>query len=79
MPGEVGAKLVAVVGLNSLDDHWKPLPDLVEKGDRVRDRAVRVDPEDAIAGGLVHRGELIEPPASKPKVFDIDLDGLPAP
>src|SRR5262249_46348772 len=40
-------------------------------------RAVCVDPQDAVAGGLIHRGELIEPSAPELEVFDVDLDGLP--
>jgi len=63
MPGEIGPELVAVVRLDPLDGHREPLAHLVEKGDRIRNRAVGIDPEDAVAGGLIHRRELIEAPA----------------
>src|SRR5215470_2139768 len=76
MPSEVCAELIAVVGLHSLDGR-EPLPHLIEKGDDVRNRTVSVDPQDAIARGLVHRGELIQAAASEFAVFDVDLDGLP--
>src|SRR5262249_52093181 len=48
VPGEVGAKLVAVVSLHPLNGHREPLTDLVEKGDRIRNRAMGIDPEDTI-------------------------------
>ncbi len=54
VPGEIHPELVAVVRLDPLDGHREPLAHLVEKGDRVRDRAVGVDPEDSVAGGLIH-------------------------
>lgn len=81
VPGEVGAELVAVVSLDPLNldplnGHREPLAKLVEKGDRIRNRAVSVDPEDAIAGGLVHRRELIGAAAAQLEVFDVNLDGL---
>jgi hypothetical protein len=72
VPREVGAKLVAVVGLDPLDGHRKLLTHLVEKGDRIRDRAVGVDPHDAIAGGLIHCGESTE--ARLPMNASLDRD-----
>ena len=77
MPGEIGPELVAVVRLDSLDGHREPLAHLVEKGDRIRNRAVGIDPQDAVAGGLIHRRELIEAPAPELEVLDVHLDGLP--
>src|SRR5262245_45240689 len=76
MPGEVGAEFAAVVGLHPLHRHRKPLPDLVDEGDRVRDRAVRVNPEDAVAGGLVDRRELVKAAAAEFQMLHVDLDGL---
>ena len=69
VPGEIGPELVAVVRLGPLDGHREPLAHLVEKGDRLRNRAVGIDPEDAVAGGLIHRRELIE--ASAPEFTDL--------
>ena len=76
MPGEVGAEFAAVVGLYPLNRHRKPLPDLVDEGDGVRDRTVRVDPEDSVAGGLVDRRELVKAAAAEFQMLHIDLDGL---
>jgi len=76
IPGEIGRELVAVVRLDSLDGHREPLAHLVEKGDRIRNRAVGIDPQDAVAGGLIHRRELIEAPAPELEVLDVHLDGL---
>jgi len=55
MPGKVGAEPVAMVGLHARDGHREPLTDLVDEGDRGRDRVVRVDPEDLKASRLVDR------------------------
>src|SRR5262249_45098679 len=46
--------------------------------DRVRNRVVGIDPEDAVAGGLIHRRELIEASAPEFEVLDVHLDGLPS-
>jgi hypothetical protein len=54
IPGKVGAD-----HLHALDGHREPLTDLVDEGDRVRDRVVRVDPEDPEAGRLVDRREAV--------------------
>ncbi len=62
MPSEISAELIAMVRLDALDGHGKPLAHLVDEGDRARDGVVGVDPEDPVAGGLVDRGELIKAP-----------------
>ena len=76
MPGEVGAEFAAVVGLYPLNRPRKPLPDLVDERDGVRDRTVRVDPEDSVAGGLVDRRELVKAAAAEFQMLHIALDGL---
>ncbi len=77
MPREIGPELVAVVRLDPPDSRREALADLVEKGDRIRNRAVGIDPQDAVAGGLIHRRELIEAPVPELEVLDVHLDGLP--
>jgi hypothetical protein len=48
IPGEIGAELVAVVGLYALDGPGEPLAHLIHEGDRVRNEIARVDPEDPV-------------------------------
>jgi hypothetical protein len=76
MPREVGAELVAMAGLEALNGHGQPLADLIDEGNGVRDGIVGVDLENAIPGGLVHGGELVEPAAAELEVLHVDLDGL---
>src|SRR4030095_1670577 len=76
VPGEVRPELVAVVGLDALNRHREPAPHLVDEGDGGGDRALRVDLQHAITGGLINGGELIEPTTAHLQVFDVDLDRL---
>jgi hypothetical protein len=76
MPGEIGAELIAMVSLNALDRHREPLAHLSHEGDRGRNGAVRVDPENPVAGRLIDRRELVEAPTPELQMFDVDLDRL---
>jgi hypothetical protein len=49
MPREVGPELAAVVGLDALNRDGQSAPDLFDEGDRVWDRTLRIDLENAIA------------------------------
>lgn len=64
VPGEISPELVPVVSLNALDGQWEALTDLVEEGDGGGDRALRIDLQHAIPGGLVNSRKLIEAAAA---------------
>ena len=74
MPREVGAEFVPVVGLDALNRHGQSLTHLIYESNRVRDGVVSVDPENPVAGRLVHRGELVEAPATELEVLHVDLN-----
>ena len=61
MPGEISAPFGAVVSLNPPDCRRKRLADLIYEVNGGLDGVVVVDLEDAIAGGFVDGGELVEP------------------
>jgi hypothetical protein len=64
VPGEVGAELRTVVGLNPLDRHRQAPTHLVDERDRGLDRVVVVDLQDSEASCLVNGRELVEPESS---------------
>src|SRR5262245_43043252 len=73
MPGEVGAELGPVVGLNSLDRHRQTLAHLVDESDRGLDRVVVVDLQDPETRRLVDGRELIKPTRAELEMLDVDL------
>ena len=76
MPREIRSELVAVVSLDAMNRDGQPATHLVNGGDRVGDRALGINLQNAIAACLINRGELIEPPSTDLQVLDVDLDGL---
>jgi hypothetical protein len=58
MPGEVGAELGAVVGLNALNRDRQSATKLVDKGRRGADRVVGIDLQDPVARRFVYGREL---------------------
>jgi hypothetical protein len=65
VPGEVGAELGPVVGLNPLDRHRQAPAHLVYELDRGLDRVMVVDLQDPEASRLVDGRELIESPGAE--------------
>src|SRR5262245_45950315 len=78
MPGEVGAELAAVIGLDSLNRHRQLPANLINERDRVGDRGPGVNRQYSVPGRLVNGGELIEPAGAEFQVLDVHLDGLAA-
>ena len=63
MPVKVGLEFGAIVGLEDVDAERQPPEDVVDECDG-RPLIARVkDFQDANAGAIVDRGELVEPPA----------------
>ncbi len=76
MPREVRSELRAVVRLDSLDCDWQPSSDFLDERRSRFDGVVRVDPEHAVAGGLIDRRKLVKPSAGEFQVLDVYLDQL---
>jgi hypothetical protein len=76
MPGEIGAELVAVIGLDPLNRDRQSPANLVDEGNGVGDRVPRVDLQHPVSGRLVNGGELIEAAGAELQVLDVNLDGL---
>ncbi len=80
VPGEIPAKLAAVVGLDALQRGWEHLADFVEEGDRALGGIVIVDAQDAEATRFIDRGELIElqiPTDPLRNELHVDLEAFP--
>jgi hypothetical protein len=77
VPSKVSPKLRAMVRLDALDRHRQAAADLLDEVGGRFDGVVSIDAEDAIPGGLIDGGELVEAAAAELEVLDIDLDRLP--
>ena len=74
VPSEIGPELVPTIGLDPLNRDRETSADLINEGNRVRDRVVRVDLEHAVPGRLVNGGELVEAPGAELQVLDVYWD-----
>ena len=77
MPGEVGPKLGAMVGLDTLDGDGQAAAHFLDEVRGRFDGVVSIDPKHAIPGGLIDGRELVEAATAELEVLDIDLDRLP--
>jgi len=76
VPGEVGSKLRAMVGLDTLDGHRQTAADFFDELRGRLDGVVSIDPQHAIPGRLIDGGELVEAAAGQFQVLDIDLEPI---
>ncbi len=76
VPGEVRAKLGAVVRFDALDGDGQALADLVDEGDGRLDRVVVVDLQDPVTGGLIDGSKLVVAAGAELEMLDVDLDRL---
>jgi len=78
VPGEVGPKLGAVVGLDALDGHRQAAPHFPDEVRSRFDGVVRIDPKHPVPrGGFIDGGEPIEGTAAELGVLDIAWTDCP--